>query len=126
MLQTLIQKRERVFNTRKRIYNTVYFSIRFLLVGAWASGNLLIYFKCEIHDLGTILNYNNALIIVLIAFVFLVWGKLSTLNDWIKLFEKRLELWIFQKYIKLPEVIESNKIALIKIQESNNQVDIIK
>jgi hypothetical protein len=124
-LETLIEKKEKVYKTRKRIYDIVYFSIRFLFVSAWLTGNLLLYYKFGVHDLGIILNYNNALIIVLIAFVFLVWGKLSTLNDWIKLFEARLELWIFKKYIKLPEVIETNKIALIKIQENNNQVDII-
>ena len=118
LLETLIQKRERIYSTRKRIYDIVYFIVRFLFVSAWVTGNLVLYFKFGVHDLGTILNYNNALIIVLIAFVFLVWGKLSALNDWIKVFEKRLELWIFHKYVKLPELIESNKIALKSIQKN--------
>lgn len=122
LLETLIQKRERVFRIRKRIYDIVYFSIRFLFVSAWLTGNLLLYYKVGVHDLGAIMNYNNALIIIFIAFVFLFWGKLSTLNDWIKLFEIRLELWIFQKYINLPEIIENNKTTLSRIQENSSQV----
>lgn len=122
LLQSLIQRRENVYRTRKAIYNIVYFIIRLLFVGLWVSGNLLLYFKFGIHDLGAIMNYNNALIIVFIAFVFLFWGKLSSMNDWIKFFEIKLELWIFQKYIHLPEIIENNKIALIKIQENSSQV----
>lgn len=122
LLQSLIQRRENIYRTRKAIYNIVYFISRLLFVGLWATGNLLLYFKFGIHDLGVIMNYNNALIILFIAFVFLFWGKLSSLNDWIKLFEAELELWIFQKYIHLPEIIENNKIALIKIQENSSQV----
>lgn len=122
LLQSLIQRRENVYRTRKAIYNIVYFISRLLFVGSWATGNLLLYFKFGVHDLGTIMNYNNALIIVFIAIVFLFWGKLSCLNDWIKLFEAKLELWIFQKYINLPTIIDSNKIALIKIQENSSQV----
>jgi hypothetical protein len=121
LLQSLIQKRENVYRTRKAIYNIVYFIIRLLFVGVWVTGNLLLYFKFGVHDLGAIMNYNNALIIIFIAFVFLFWGKLSTLNDWIKFFEVKLELWIFQKYIHLPEIIENNKATLSRIQEGSSQ-----
>jgi hypothetical protein len=121
LLQSLIQRRKNVYRTRKAIYNIVYFIIRLLFVGVWVTGNLLLYYKFGIKDLGAIMNYNNALIIIFIAFVFLFWGKLSTLNDWIKFFEVKLELWIFQKYIHLPEIIENNKATLSRIQEGSSQ-----
>jgi hypothetical protein len=122
LLKTLIQKREQIFRTRKRIYNIVYFSIRLLLIGFWTGGNLMLYYVFDINNIGTIIDYNNAFIILMVALVFLFWGKLSTLKDWVILFEKRLELWIFQKYIRLPELIENNKTALAEIKESQVKI----
>lgn len=116
LLETLIQKREKIYKTRKRVYKIVYFCIRLLAISAWVGLNLLLYFKFQIQDIGTIIDYNNGFIIILIAFVFLFWGVLGSLQEWIKIFEKRLELWIFKKYIKLPDVIENNKSELAEIK----------
>ena len=64
----------------------------------------------------TQIDYNNAFIIAIVAMVFLFWGVLSSLQDWIRSFEKRLELWIFQKYLNLPEIIEDNKSSLAELR----------
>lgn len=57
LLETFIEKREKAYKTRKRIYDIVYFSIRFLFVSAWLTGNLLLYYKFGVHDLGIIHSY---------------------------------------------------------------------
>jgi hypothetical protein len=116
LLEALIQKREKIYNTRKRIYKIVFFSIRLIAIAIWIGVNMLLYFKIGIQDIGTIIDYNNGFIIILIAIVFLFWGVLGSLQEWIKIFEKRLELWIFKKYIKLPELIENNKSDLAEIK----------
>jgi len=94
----------------------VFFSIRLIAIAIWIGVNMLLYFKIGIQDIGTIIDYNNGFIIILIAIVFLFWGVLGSLQEWIKIFEKRLELWIFKKYIKLPELIENNKSDLAEIK----------
>ncbi|HYW96373.1 MAG TPA: hypothetical protein VE870_12345 [Bacteroidales bacterium] len=113
LLNELIQKREKIYVARRRIYKIVYFSIRLIAVSIWVFGNLLLYFEFGIHDIGTIIDYNNGLIILLVAVVFLLWGILGSVKEWIKMFEKRLELWIFKKFIKLPELIEKNRLELV-------------
>ena len=119
LLETLIQKRQRIYKSRKRVYKSVYFIIRFLIIGVWIAGNLLLYYKLGVNELGTIIDYNNAFLIIIIALVFLFWGVLSSLKDWLHLFETRLELWIFQKYLNLPEKIEDNKSSLARLKQNN-------
>ena len=90
------------------------------MISLWVAGNLVLYFKFGIDELGHIIDFNNAFIIIIVAFVFLFWGILSSLKDWIRMFEKRLELWIFQKYINLPELIEKNKTQLAEVTKTSN------
>lgn len=92
LLKALIEKREKIYKKRKQIYSIVYFSIRFILIGAWMLGNVMLYYKFGVIELGTIIDYNNALFILIFVFIFLFWGKISTMQNLISLFEKRLEI----------------------------------
>jgi len=122
LLEILIQKREEIYRARKRAYRIVYFGIRLIFISIWLAGNFLLYFMFGVNDLGKILDYNNALIVLLIALIFLIWGRFSTLHDWVSLFEKRLEIWIFKKYIRIPELIEDNKSSLEGIKQEISQI----
>ncbi len=119
LLKYLIEERKRIYKIRQRVYKIVYFGVRLVFIGLWATGNIILYFRLGITELGDLLDYNTAFLIVLFAVIFLFFGKLSTLSEWKSAFEKRLELWIFQKYVGLPELIEGNTNELQKLEKNS-------
>ncbi len=120
LLKYLIEERKRIYKIRQRVYKIVYFGVRLVFIGLWATGNLILYLKLGITELGKFLDYNTAFLIGLFAVIFLFFGKLSSLSEWKTNFERRLEIWIFQKYVRQPELIENNESELIKLEENTD------
>lgn len=67
--------------------------------------NALLFFVFNIKDLGTILNWNEVLLLILITINFITFGTITDLKNVIGYFRNRIENWVYGKYVNIEEQI---------------------
>lgn len=100
-LVTKEKLKKRLEHQNKRTY----LWIRILIIKIWALViTLLIYFKL-IQSLEDALNYSEAAILILLAFHFLIFGKLSNLNHFVELTRIRIQNLIYRRHANIEKDI---------------------
>lgn len=120
-LKILIDKQENLKIRLDKLFKRIYFSVRLILVLLWFSLIYVLYYFGYVYDLGAILNYSEASILILFVLNFLTFGSISNLKDFIDFIKTKVENIIYGRYVKIDE-----KINLNKVEEERLRKDIEK
>lgn len=113
-----LSRDEALNNKLIKIYKRMYFSIRVVFVLLWAS---ILFFLHTIHwvqNLGDILNYSEAMILICLVLNFLSFGTIANLKDFSISIRIKLENWIWRNNRDLESKIKNNKIAIKQTESS--------
>jgi hypothetical protein len=114
-LQTLIEKRETLKPKLQNRFRWIYFSVRSSLVAGWLGILYGLFANNLIDNLGDVLNYSEAGILLLLIAHFLTFGSISNLNSYIDLIKLKTENYVYGRYLNIDEKIVTNKIELAQI-----------
>jgi hypothetical protein len=114
-LQTLIEKREALKLKLQNRFRWIYFSVRSSLVAGWLGILYGLFANNLIDNLGDVLNYSEAGILLLLIAHFLTFGSISNLNSYIDLIKLKTENYVYGRYLNIDEKIVTNKIELAQI-----------
>jgi hypothetical protein len=114
-LQTLIEKREALKLKLQNRFRWIYFSVRSSLVAGWLGILHGLFANNLIDNLGDVLNYSEAGILLLLIAHFLTFGSISNLNSYIDLIKLKTENYVYGRYLNIDEKIVTNKIELAQI-----------
>lgn len=113
-----LSKDEALNNKLTRIYKRMYFSVRVFFVLLWGG---ILFFLHTIHwveNIGDVLNYSEAMILIGLVFNFLTFGTIANLKDFTNSIRIKLENWIWRNNRDLESRIENNKIKLEQIERT--------
>ncbi len=111
-----LEKQEQLKLRLTKTFNRMYFAVRVLFVLLWACALFTCYQFGLIKNLGDILNYSEAGILICLVLNFLTFGTISSLHNFVNLIRTKLENWIWGKYIHLDNRIVNNKTELQKLE----------
>lgn len=116
---------EILFKKSKKRFNIIYFCLRLFFVFIWLGINFSLYYLLNIKDIGLIINYNNIFLLVGIVIIFLIFGRLTTLKEFIENIKERIELRVFRQHHEFQEYIgefesKLNKLDNSELKESNH------
>lgn len=114
-LTDLIEKQVGLKAKLEKRFRRTYFFVRLSFILLWGAAIAGLYVLGLIKGIGDILNYSEASILLLIALNFLVFGRITNLENYVDLIKTRTENWVYGKYIKIDDNIEINKNELEKI-----------
>lgn len=86
-----------------------YFFVRIFLVSCWLGTMVSLYLFDLIKTLEDFLNFSELCLVIVVSFNFLRFGKLSNLNDFVKLIKLRTENWVYRNDLDLEEQITSTE-----------------
>lgn len=112
-LKLLINKQETLKKKLSKRFRIAYLAIRLLLVSIWGITLFLLYQFNVINGLSDVLDWSEALLLVIITLNFLTFGNLTNLESFVHTIKTKVENWIFGKYICIDDKIENNKNELI-------------
>jgi quinol-cytochrome oxidoreductase complex cytochrome b subunit len=115
-LSELLAKEEQLKIKLTKTFKRIYFIVRILFVLLWGGILFTLYKFGSISNLGDILNYSEAGILIWLVLNFLTFGTISNLQDFISLIRTQLENWIWGKYIHLDSQIENHRLELNKLE----------
>jgi ABC-type multidrug transport system fused ATPase/permease subunit len=115
-LSELLAKQVQLNIKLTETFKRMYFSVRILFVLIWAGVLFTLYKFGLIDDLGDILNYSEAGILICFVLNFLTFGTISNLHNFVSLIRTKLENWIWGKYIHLDKKIENYKSELKELE----------
>jgi hypothetical protein len=116
-LRLLLEKQEKLKTKLDKWFKIIYFFVRLILVVFWFLIIGTLYYFNFIHNLGDLLNFSEALILICITINFLTFGTISNLKSFIDLIKTRIENWVYGKNITIDQKIEINKNELIKLKK---------
>lgn len=117
-LSELLVKQEQLKIKLTKTFKRMYFAVRILFVLLWGGILYTLYKFGLIKDLGDILNYSEAGILICLVLNYLTFGTISNLNNFVNLIRTKLENWIWGKYFALDSKIDSNKTELEILEKS--------
>lgn len=115
-LSELLAKQEQLKIKLTKTFKRMYFAVRILFVLLWGGILFTLYKFGLINNLGDILNYSEAGILICLVLNFLTFGTISNLHNFVSLISTKLENWIWGNYIHLDNKIENNKTELIELE----------
>ncbi|NOU38414.1 MAG: hypothetical protein HOO89_06855 [Ferruginibacter sp.] len=104
-LLALIEQKKELKEKLAKHFKTSYLFVRILFVAMYLGFNALLFFVFNIKDLGTILNWNEVLLLILITINFITFGTITDLKNVIGYFRNRIENWVYGKYVNIEEQI---------------------
>lgn len=116
-LKDLISKKEELKMKLDKKFKIYYFLTRVGMVLIWLGFNAILYWVFNIKDFGSLLNYNEVVLLGTACVLFLRFGNLTNIQNIITYFKTKIENKVYKKYVSLPEKIEGHK-QEIKIIES--------
>lgn len=116
-LKDLISKKEDLKLKLDKKFKIYYFIARVGMVLIWLGFNAILYLVFNIKDFGSLVNYNEVVIIGTACIIFLRFGNLTNIQNIITYFKTKIENKVYKKYVCLPEKIEEHK-QEIKIIEN--------
>ena len=108
-LKILIEKKEDLNKKLNKKFKWIYFGVRFGLTTIYIGFNIVLYTIFNITDIGEILNWNEAAIIMITLFSFLTFGTFANVNSFIQNIKMKLEIRIYNRYENLNDEILMHK-----------------
>lgn len=115
-LSELLAKQEQLKIKLTKTFKRMYFAVRLLFVLLWGGVLFALYKFNLIEDLGDVLNYSEAGILICLILNFLTFGTISNLHNFVNLIRTKLENWIWGEYIHLDNKIENHKSELKELE----------
>jgi uncharacterized membrane protein len=101
-LKQLVQRKMELKKRLDRVFRWSYFGVRIAFIVLWAFYNyILISIGLVKNDLGTILNLNEATLIGLIVIIYLLYGSVRCVTDFVAYSKKVIESWVYQRYLDI-------------------------
>jgi putative copper export protein len=110
--QAVLNKRLDLKKKLDRIHKYIYLSVRVIFVLVWAGLIFFGYTINYINDLEDILNYSEALLLIILVFNFLCFGSLTNMNRMLDSLRTIVKNRVYRKYINLEEIIQRNESEL--------------
>lgn len=120
-LKELLDKQLELKARLEMRFKRIYFFVRLFFILMWATVIFMLSAFGVVSNIGDALNYSEAIILVMIALYFLIFGSISSLENFIDLIKKRVENMVCGKYIKISEKIELNITELDKLTKEISQ-----
>ena len=115
-LKALVDKQEAIKRKLNKRFKLVYFFVRLVFIGLWAVLIILLSVFGVVTSLSDILDWSEALLLVLLVANFLTFGTLTNLENFIDILKNKIENWIYGKHVKIDEKIDINKQELMAIE----------
>ena len=96
-LKELVSKQAEVEKRLNKWFKRIYLGVRVFFIVLWVMGIYLGYNYGLIHDLEDMLNYSEAVLLVVFILNFLCFGNLTNLKNVIESIRFRVENWFFRK-----------------------------
>lgn len=109
-LRNIIEKQLVLKSKLEKRFKNIYFFVRFGFVVLWFTLLFIIYQFGYIKNIGDILDFTEASILVLLVINFLTFGTITKLEKFISIIKTRTENMVYGKYINIDEKINLNKI----------------
>lgn len=115
-LSELIAKQEALNIKLNKKFKQIYFFVRIGMVLLWFGLLSLFYFFGVINNLGDVLNYSEASILILLILNFITFGTITDLKNFIDIIKIKTENWVYGKYAGIENKIETNKEQLTLLE----------
>ena len=123
-LGELIEKQTALKIKLDKKFKRIYFFVRLGLVLLWFGILSIFYFFDQIKNVGDVLNFSQASILILLVLNFLTFGTITNLKNFIDIIKTETENWIYGKYITIEQRIEINKKELSVLEEEIKKPDL--
>lgn len=123
-LQQVFEKRTNLKKRLNSLFIKIYFAARIFLIGFWIIYNwAFVHFGAINSDLASILNLNEATLLIYIAGIYLLYGNISCISNLTIQCKKAIETFVYQSYLDLPDKITRNSIEIESIQRELKLLD---
>ena len=116
-LTDLIAKKEALKIKLEKLFKRIYFFVRLIMIMFWFAALYVLYKIGLIKELGDALNYSEAFILVIVAIYFIIFGNISSLENFLENIKRKTENWVYGKHITLEERLEINKKELVVLEK---------
>lgn len=116
-LFNLLERQKALKLRLEQKFKTIYLFVRIGLVLIWSGLIFLYCLLTNTHELGAILDFSQASIIVLLALNFITFGNITNLNEFVDSLKTKTENWIYGKYINIDDKIAKNHSELKSLEE---------
>lgn len=120
-LKELLDKQLALKARLEKRFKRTYFFVRLFFILIWAVVLFILFVFRVVNNIGDALNYSEACILVMVALYFLIFGSISSLENFIDLIKSRVENLVCGKYININEKIEINLSELEKLNKEIGQ-----
>jgi polyferredoxin len=120
-LKELLDKQQALKSRLEKRFKRTYFFVRLFFILIWAAGLFILFVFRVVNNIGDALNYSEACILVMVVLYFLIFGSISSLENFIDLIKSRVENLVCGKYININEKIELNISELEKLNKEIGQ-----
>lgn len=122
-LQVLINAKTQLKTKLEKKFRHFYFIIRLVLIFLWLSYNVTIITLKWATDLGTVLNWNEAVLLILLGLNFLMFGNIVGVKETIDTAKSYMENKVYRKHLNIEAQILGHTSESQKLLEELSHIE---